>query len=186
MQLVYERQTDLRHGLGGSIFIAAGGELTFLLDESGELFNAVTFVIFGAAVLESFLDDVTWELVLYALVSLTVVRMVPVALALAGTRARLPTIAFVGWFGPRGLASIVFGVILLDDSNLPHEHLLLLAVTATVGISVLAHGITARPLTERYVGWWNSHPRESQPSMEAVEAAAHRVRGPGRRGGAGH
>ena len=188
----------IAHGLGGSIFIAAftagfvfgllrphsGGELTFLLDESGELFNAVTFVIFGAVILGSFLDEVTWELVLYALVCLTVVRMVPVALALAGTRARLPTIAFVGWFGPRGLASIVFGVILLDESNLPHERLLLLAVAVTVGISVLAHGITARPLTERYVGWWNSHPRESRPSMESVVAAAHRVRGrPGRGAG---
>lgn len=187
----------IAQGLGGSIFIAAftagflfgvlqpesGGEITYFVDEAGELFNAVTFIVFGAVILGSFLDEMTWKLVLYALGSLTVVRMAPVALAFAGSGARPPTVAFLGWFGPRGLASIVFGVILLDEANLPNEHLLLLAVAATVGISVLAHGITARPLTERYVSWWHSHPRDALPSMESIEAAAHRARGPARRSG---
>jgi NhaP-type Na+/H+ or K+/H+ antiporter len=182
----------IAHGLGGSIFIAAftagfvfgvvrpdsGGELTYLVDEAGELFSAVTFVVFSAVILGPLLDEMTWELVLYALLSLTVVRMVPVALALIGTRARPLTVAFLGWFGPRGLASIVFGVILLDEADLPHERTLLLAVALTVGISVFAHGLTARPLTERYVRWWESHPREVLPSMESVHAPAHRVRRP--------
>jgi NhaP-type Na+/H+ or K+/H+ antiporter len=70
--------------------------------------------------------------------------------------ARAPTIAFLGWFGPRGLASIVFGVILLDESNLPNEHLLLLGVTVTVGLSVYAHGLTAHPVTSRYLRWWSN------------------------------
>jgi sodium/hydrogen antiporter len=183
----------IAHGLGGSIFIAAftagfvfgvvrpdsGGELTYIVDEAGELFSAVTFVVFGAVILGPLLDEMTWELVLYALLSLTVVRMAPVALALLGTRARPPTVAFLGWFGPRGLASIVFGVILLDEADLPHERTLLLAVALTVGISVFAHGLTARPLTERYVGWWESHPRDVLPSMESVHAPAHRLRRPG-------
>jgi NhaP-type Na+/H+ or K+/H+ antiporter len=179
-------------GLGGSIFIAAftggflfgalrhdsGGEVTYLVDEGGELFNAVTFIVFGAVILGPSLDDVTWQLVAYALVSLTVVRMAPVALALLGTGARGPTVAFLGWFGPRGLASIVFAVILLDDADLPHLRTLLLAITVTIAISVYAHGLTAGPLTERYIRWWTSHPRDAKPAMEDMPAGEHRVRRP--------
>jgi sodium/hydrogen antiporter len=179
-------------GLGGSIFIAAftagflfgvlrrsrGGELSYLVDEGGELLNAVTFVVFGAAILGPALDDVGWEVFVYAVLSLTVVRMLPVALSLLGSGARRPTLAFVGWFGPRGLATIVFAVILIDESSLPHERTLLLAVVTTIGISVFAHGLTAQPLTNRYVGWYASHPREQLPSMESVPAARHRWRKP--------
>ena len=179
-------------GLGGSIFIAAftagflfgvirrgsGGEVSYLVDEGGEVLNAVTFVIFGAAILGPVLDDLGWELLLYAALSLTVVRMLPVALALIGTGARRPTLGFVGWFGPRGLATIVFAVILIDESSLPHERILLLAVAATIGISVFAHGLTAQPLTNRYVGWYASHPREKLPTMESVPASTQRWRTP--------
>ena len=73
------------------------------------------------------------------------------ALSLLGSGARGPTLAFVGWFGPRGLATIVFAVIMIDESALPNERTLLLAVVATIGISVFAHGLTSRPLTDRYV-----------------------------------
>ncbi|MFZ2050144.1 MAG: cation:proton antiporter [Solirubrobacteraceae bacterium] len=170
--------------LGGSIFIAAftagvlfgslrpdGHErVTQLVEEGGELFNAVTFIMFGAIILGPALKAMTWQIVLYGALSLTAVRMVPVALALRGTGARRPTLAFLGWFGPRGLASIVFAVILLDDSNLPHLQPVLLSITATIALSVYAHGLTARPLTERYVRWWTSHPREDRPEMESVPA----------------
>jgi NhaP-type Na+/H+ or K+/H+ antiporter len=103
---------------------------------------------------------------------------VPVALALLGTGARRPTVAFLGWFGPRGLASIVFAVILIDDTELPHHRTLLLAIAVTIAISVYAHGLTARPLTERYAQWWNAHPRDALPAMESVPAAKHRLRAP--------
>jgi len=99
---------------------------------------------------------------------------------LLGTGARRPTLAFLGWFGPRGLASIVFAVILLDDTQLPHLQTLLLAITATIALSVYAHGLTARTLTERYTRWWNSHPRDTLPAMESVPAADHRLRVPPR------
>ena len=117
-------------------------------------------------------------MLLYAVVSLTAVRMLPVALSLLGTGARRPTLGFVGWFGPRGLATIVFAVILIDESSLPHERIMLLAVVATIGISVFAHGLTAQPLTNRYVGWYASHPREKLPTMESVPAATQRWRTP--------
>jgi NhaP-type Na+/H+ or K+/H+ antiporter len=178
--------------LGGSIFIAAftGGflfgtlrrdtrdDVTYLVDEGGELFNAATFIVFGAVVLGPALDEVTWQLALYAVLSLTVVRMLPVAIALLGTDAGRPTLAFLGWFGPRGLASIVFAVILIDDTALPHLHTMLLAITVTIALSVYAHGLTARPLTDRYTRWWKSHPRDALPAMESVPAAEHRLRGP--------
>jgi sodium/hydrogen antiporter len=182
--------------LGGSIFIAAftggfvfgalrrgtGGEVAYLDDETGEMFNAVTFIVFGALILGPILDEITWQIVLYAVLSLTVVRMVPVALALLGTGARLPTVAFLGWFGPRGLASIVFAVILIDDTELPHLDTLLLAITVTIALSVYAHGLTARPLTERYARWFDSHPGDTRPAMESVSASEHRLRVPSRAG----
>jgi sodium/hydrogen antiporter len=181
--------------LGGSIFIAAfsggfvfgalrleaGGQVSKLVDEGGELFDAMTFIVFGAVILGPVLDELTWRVVLYAVLSLTVVRMLPVALALLGTGARRATMAFLGWFGPRGLASIVFAVILIDDAHLPHLRTLVLTIAATIALSVYAHGLTANPLTERYVGWWASHPREAQPSMESASAGEQRAV-PGPRG----
>ena len=175
--------------LGGSIFIAAftggfafgalrqdaGGDVSSLVDEGGELFDAATFIVFGAIILGPVLDELTWQVGLYAVLSLTVVRMIPVALALLGTGARRATVAFLGWFGPRGLASIVFAVILVDDADLPHLRELLLAIGVTIALSVYVHGISANPLTERYVRWWTSHPRDAQPAMESVPAGEHRV-----------
>ncbi len=123
--------------------------------------------MFGAAILGPALDELTWQLALYAVLSLTVVRMVPVALALLGSGARAPTVAFVGWFGPRGIASIVFGILLYEGSDLPGQRTLVLATIFTIALSVVLHGVSARPLTDRYARWYASHPREARP-MESV------------------
>jgi NhaP-type Na+/H+ or K+/H+ antiporter len=131
------------------------------------MLGAVTFVLFGAVMLVPALDDLSASVVLYALLSLTVVRMVPVALAMLWTGARPPTVAFLGWFGPRGLASIVFGVMLIEEASLPGERTMLLATVATVALSVAAHGLSAGPLTTRYTEWYARHPRERR-SMESV------------------
>jgi NhaP-type Na+/H+ or K+/H+ antiporter len=166
----------IAHGLHGSGFIAAfvGGaafaafgrmrhaheeDSGYLIEELGSLSNAITFVVFGATFLGSALGDVTWRTGLYAALSLTAVRMLPVALAMLGTGARLPTIGILGWFGPRGLASIVFAVILIDGSSLPHEHTMLVTIFLTVGLSVVAHGITAAPFVGRYLNWFEKHPK---------------------------
>jgi NhaP-type Na+/H+ or K+/H+ antiporter len=151
-------------GLHGSGFIAAfvaggvfGGllardpaEVNRLSEEVGSVLNGVTFLIFGAVLLGPALDHLSWDLVVYAVLSLTVVRMLPVAIAMLGTGTRPVTLAFMGWFGPRGLASIVFALIVLEESNLPHEQTVLLAIYLTVALSVFAHGITAAPLADRY------------------------------------
>ena len=96
--------------------------------------------------------------------SLTVVRMLPVAVAMAGMHARRQTVALVGWFGPRGLASIVFGVIVVEESHLPHTSTILLCAYLTVGLSVLAHGVSAAPLTRRYVAWYEAPPARPAPA----------------------
>ena len=121
------------------------GEMNRLTEEVGGVLSGVTFVVFGAILLGPALGELSWELALYAVLSLTVVRMVPVAIAMLDSHVRLPTLGFLAWFGPRGLASIVFAVIVIEDSQLPHEHLIVLAVYLTVGLSVFAHGLTAAP-----------------------------------------
>jgi sodium/hydrogen antiporter len=120
--------------LGGSGFIAAfvagivfrilaadhAREATFLAEQTGELLNAVTFLLFGAVLLGPALGELDWPIALYAVASLTVVRMLPVALAMLGTGMRRVTVGFLGWFGPRGLASIVYVLILLQETDLPN------------------------------------------------------------------
>ncbi|MHC6214349.1 cation:proton antiporter [Rhodococcus ruber] len=174
--------------LGGSGFIAAfvggltfgalerrsEGEVSHLIDETGDLFNAVTFIVFGAVLLGPALGRLSWTMAVYAVLSLTVVRMVPVALALIGLHARGPTVAFVGWFGPRGLATIVFAILILEEpGELPHEDLLLTTAIVTIAVSVLAHGVTAAPLAVRYAHWFERHPRRLSPPLEGERTAGH-------------
>jgi sodium/hydrogen antiporter len=148
-----------------------------LSERVGSMLNGVTFVLFGAILLGPALGELSWELVLYAVLSLTAVRMLPVGIAMLGSHARPPTVTFLGWFGPRGLASIVFAVIVIEESNLPHEHLIVLAIYLTVGLSVFAHGLSAAPLANRYVRWYEQHPRDKAPPMESAPAELTRPRG---------
>jgi sodium/hydrogen antiporter len=178
----------LAEAIGGSGFIAAfvggavfgglrrgrGGEVSYLLEEAGALLTAVTFVVFGAVLLAPAIGDVTWQIGLYAVLSLTVVRMVPVAISMLGTGARLPTVSFLAWFGPRGLASIVFALLLVEEGGLPNDEVILTASFITVGLSVLAHGLSAAPLAGRYADWVERPPRP--PSrVEAAEGPEIRV-----------
>ena len=110
-----------------------GGGGAQMLEEGGAALGAVTFVVFGAVLLGPALGDVTAAIVVYAVLSLTLVRMLPVALALLGTGARRPTVGFLGWFGPRGLASIVFAILLEEESDLPNEETILLTVFSPSG-----------------------------------------------------
>ena len=171
--------------LGGSGFIAAfvGGlafgalhrreedsEVTYLTDATGLVLAGVTFVVFGAVAFGPSLHVVDWQIALYAVLSLTVIRMVPVWLALLDSGARPPTVAYTGWFGPRGLASIVFAVLVLEGSELEHIETMTAAVAITVALSVFAHGVTAVPLTTAYARWFAANPlpppMESQPATE--------------------
>jgi sodium/hydrogen antiporter len=173
--------------LGGSGFIAAfvagivfgivAGEhaeaTTFLAEASGELLNAATFVLFGAVLLGPALGELDWRIAVYAALSLTVVRMLPVALAMLGTGMRRVTVGFLGWFGPRGLASIVFVLILLEETQLPERPLMLAVVTWTVALSVYAHGLTAYPGANRYADWYAAHARDHAAMPESAPVAEH-------------
>ena len=125
------------------------GELPELL---GEVMALAVWFLFGAALVPVALDHASWSTVAYAFLSLTVVRMVPVALSLVGLRLDALTVAFVGWFGPRGLASVVFALLAIEElgeSKVVGQAVAI--VTLTVLLSVLAHGVSAGPLGRRYV-----------------------------------
>jgi len=177
--------------LGGSGFIAAfvagaifgslvsqeSEQASRLNEELGELLGGVTFLIFGAVLLGPVLQHVNWQIALYAVLSLTLVRMLPVAFAMIRTGARVATVGFLGWFGPRGLASIVFAVIVIEEAHLPGTETILATTYVTIGLSVIAHGITAAPLAGRYARWYESHPRDHLPVMESAPTPDHRTRG---------
>jgi NhaP-type Na+/H+ or K+/H+ antiporter len=172
---------------GASMFIAAfvaglcvqagfaevGRESVEFAEDWGQLFNFFIFFIFGLFVARAW-TQFTPAVGLYALLSLTVVRMVPVALALSGTGLTRPTVLFMGWFGPRGLASIVLGLVYLElEVALPGEPTIRLAVTATVLLSILAHGLSALPGIEAYARNIGSL-GTGAPEFQAVEEAAPR------------
>jgi NhaP-type Na+/H+ or K+/H+ antiporter len=147
--------------VGGSGFIACfvGGlllsglgvrrkrELLRGAEHMGEALALVTWVVFGGIVVARMIDRVTWPALFYAALSLTVIRMLPVFLCLIGTRTSTADKLFIGWFGPRGLATIVFAVLVLDE-KLPGNDTIMLAAGWTVLLSVIAHGVTANPLVK--------------------------------------
>ncbi|MER7583566.1 cation:proton antiporter [Kitasatospora sp. NPDC097691] len=131
----------------------ADGRTTDLAEYLGGLLAVLSLLFFGAVLLGPALEHLSWRIVGYAVLSLTVVRMVPVALALLGSGLRPPTVAYIGWFGPRGLASIVLGLLVAE------EHITAVAtigrvVAVTVGLSVLLHGVSAVWAAGRYGGWY--------------------------------
>ena len=148
--------------LGGSGFVACfvGGvafrappeakhPLLVGAEAVGDGLALITWVVFGAGVIWQVADRITPAAVLYAVLSLTVIRMLPVWLSLAGTALTAADKLFIGWFGPRGLASIVFGILILD-ADLPKPITVWPTVVVTILLSVIAHGITANPLVRRF------------------------------------
>ena len=137
----------------GLAFAAASGPTTEpvpFLEETGTLLSLLVWLVFGAVGVVPALEGLTWQAVLYAVLSLTVIRMVPVALALAGAHLGRPAVLFVGWFGPRGLASVVFALLALEDLGQAPARPAITVIAFTVLLSVLAHGLSAEPLARRY------------------------------------
>ncbi len=139
--------------VGGLAYGATSGErgerLVPYVEETGALVSLLVWLAFGAIAVVPAFESLTWQTVLYAVLSLTVIRMVPVALALAGRRLGRAAVAFVGWFGPRGLASVVFALLALEDLGHSAEPAVTVIVF-TILLSVVAHGLTADPLARRY------------------------------------
>jgi NhaP-type Na+/H+ or K+/H+ antiporter len=151
----------LAQSLHGSGYIAAftGGllfgflakeathELLLTAEADGETLAMLTWFVFGSAVIGQQSDLFTWEVIVYAVLSLTVIRVLPIFLSLTGSGESVSSRLFLGWFGPRGLASIVFAIILLN-TNLPGSRFIALVVVCTVFLSLIVHGISANPLAK--------------------------------------
>lgn len=126
-------------------FKEAGKHSVEFTEEWGQLLNLAVFFLFGRMVGREW-EGLNPSCVVYAVLSLTVIRMLPVAIALSGTRLSRATVLFMGWFGPRGLASIVLGLFYLEQAmHEPRESMIHLAVMATVLLSIFAHGLSALP-----------------------------------------
>jgi sodium/hydrogen antiporter len=150
--------------IGGSGFIAAfigGLALGYIVKDAGkilidfsetegQLLNLGVFFLLGIVVLP-LLYNITWQILLYSILSLTVIRMLPVAISLIGTKLGRSTVLFIGWFGPRGLASIVLALLALEELKVfPGDTTFITVVFVTVLLSVFAHGLTASPLSNLY------------------------------------
>jgi NhaP-type Na+/H+ or K+/H+ antiporter len=153
--------------LGGSGFIACfvGGlafnalrppdkhALLLGAEGTGEALAFATWVVFGSAVIVQIVDRITVAVVVYAVLSLTVVRMLPVFLSLLGTKLPTADRLFIGWFGPRGLASVVFAIIILD-AGVPGIETLGVTIAVTIILSVVLHGLSANPVTASLSARW--------------------------------
>jgi NhaP-type Na+/H+ or K+/H+ antiporter len=165
----------LANSVGGNGFIAAfvaGSTLRWAynnaIDYAEEFEDSwghllVYFIFFAFGMLAApWLENITPTIWLYGILSLTLVRMVPVALALSGSKLRPGTILYMGWFGPRGLASVVLGMIYLEELTLLNiNQSIILAVIATVLLSVLAHGVSAAPLSQIYARYLAKQPSDA-------------------------
>jgi sodium/hydrogen antiporter len=121
----------------------------FYVEQTAGLVSLLTWLMFGALAVPTIIERADWLVLAYAVLSLTVVRMLPVALALVRSGLPPPTVAFIGWFGPRGLASIIFALIALEGLHSDAERAVAV-IGVTVLLSVVAHGLSAKPLANRY------------------------------------
>jgi len=169
--------------IGGNGFIAAfvgglvvgptvervGEHLIRFTEAEGQLLNLSVFFIFGVLA-AGLIASLTWQVALYALLSLTLIRMLPAAASLIGTRLRSVSVLFIGWFGPRGLASIVLGLVVVEEAPLlAGREEIELVVASTVLFSVLLHGITAAPLSAMYARRLEGMAADVPEKREAVE-----------------
>jgi sodium/hydrogen antiporter len=166
--------------VAGTAFTAAAAwthdeENALTLTETfAEPLGFAVWLVFGLVAIPVVWQGVGWREALVAVASLTVLRMGPVALALLGTRLRAPSVAFIGWFGPRGLASVIFALLALEElAPGPELRAALATIALTVLLSVIAHGLSADVLAARY-GAWVSRVR---PAAEVASTVEPRPRG---------
>jgi sodium/hydrogen antiporter len=174
--------------VGGNGFIAAfvgglvigptvkrvGERLINFTEAEGQLLNLSVFFIFGALAV-AVIQPLSLRVVLYALLSLTLIRMLPTAVSLIGTRLSVLSMLFMGWFGPRGLASLVLGLIVVAEAPLLAGRGLIEQVVAlTVLLSVLLHGLSAAPLSAAYADRVEKMAPDAPENEGAVVAPARR------------
>jgi len=166
--------------VGGLVFgVVVGrdraGHLDEYTEDTGRLLALLTFFVFGNVFVAGVGPGLTWPVLLCAGLILTVGRMLPVGLALLGMRAAGPTVLFVGWFGPRGIASILFGLILVRE-GIPAAEEFFEVITVTVTASVVLHGATAAWGARRYGDWFRRTAQQRAALPEARPVTSHRLR----------
>ena len=164
---------ELLHGNGfiaafiaGTAYAGSAGEQLDhdikLAEEMNTLMGFAVWALFGMLFVSHLSDYVTWQCVVFGVLALTVLRMLPIWLSLAGSGLREPTKWFLAWFGPRGLASVVFALIAFEELGDQLPRVVWGVMGVTVLMCVFAHGITAPPFAERYGAWAN----REKPEME--------------------
>ncbi len=157
---------------GTSTTLAEDHETAGLLETAADLLGFLVWFLFGGLLLWVFADGFKWQWLVLAVLALTVLRLVPVYLSMIGTGLRWQTKAFLGWFGPRGLATIVFGLLALEElgEHSPYIDDVTGPLAVTVLLSVFAHGFTAGPLSVAYGDWAQrvGAPILSEPSVEPL------------------
>lgn len=140
--------------VGGLVF---GNTLAFkcqylyeFAETEGQILILLTFLAFGAVMIPMAIPEFDAAYLVYALLSLTLIRMLPVFAALLGTGVRTGTSLFLGWFGPRGLASVLFALLILERTDVTHKEVIFTAIIFTVVSSIVLHGLTAGPLSHSY------------------------------------
>ena len=155
--------------VGGLAFGTASGRrgqpLVPFVEETGALVSLLVWLSFGAIAVVPAVEGLDWQIALYAVLSLTVIRMAPVAAALIGARLGRATIALVGWFGPRGLASVVFALLAYEELGSRSVDHAVGVITITVMLSVLVHGATADPLASWYARQLGRAPGEDAAAV---------------------
>lgn len=147
-----------------------------LPEQVADTLAAIGFLLLGAALLGPILSRATPLTLLYALLSLTVVRIVPVAIALWGSGFARPTVAYIGWFGPRGLASIVFAGAVVEAA-VPDASVITDVVLLTVVLSLILHGVSAAAGARRYAAWFQAAAAAGPTIAEAAELATPTLNG---------
>ena len=162
----------------GRLVLPSYPDIAEFAEDLAQVLTMVAFMIFGGLILQPRFGDFTWEMVLYALLSLTVIRLVPVAISMIGVHLRPPSILYLGWFGPRGLASLVVAAVVIEDADVQGTDLIATVVALTVALSILLHGLSANPGSTAYANWFKREKEEDEDMRETepVESTQERRR----------
>jgi len=154
----------------GTVARQVSGPIYEYGEAEGELFILLTFMLFGAIMLPQAIGETRWVYILYAVISLTIVRMIPVAISVIGKKLTFPTILYMGWFGPRGVASILYVLVVVDKHSLSGETLIFNITAITVLLSVFLHGVTAVPGSNAYASTIEATPdQDKHTEMKEVQ-----------------
>jgi NhaP-type Na+/H+ or K+/H+ antiporter len=148
-------------------------------DDMAQLLAMISFVVFGAIIIGPSLGEIDWRIAAYVVASLVLVRPIAIGLSLVGSGLRFPTVAFFGWFGPRGLASIIFGLGAVAEIGEADAGPIFVVVSWTVLVSIVAHGLSATPAAAAYGRWWNAMDDPTLPEAQPMKEQRVKLRPPG-------